>query len=273
VTAPVTAEGAAPARTRRRTRVLLVSGVVVGLAVAAVVVGRLSAPPPKPPQPPIGTQLDSALPADIANLPLTDEYGKPTNLAAFKGKVVVLTDFMTLCQEQCPITSEAMNEVDKSVERAGLGNRVEFVEISIDPQRDTPAQLHAYRTFAKLEPNFSLLTGSAADLAKLWKFMGVTVQKVPEGTPPATNWRTGETLTYDLDHSDALFYLDAAGNERYAIYGMPNGSGLQLTQGESSFLDDQGRQNLADTADAAWTKTQALQLVGWLTKHRLKLAS
>jgi len=50
------------------------------------------------------------LPPDIANTPLVDETGRTTNLAAFKGKIVVLTDFMTLCQEVCPITTAVLNQ-------------------------------------------------------------------------------------------------------------------------------------------------------------------
>jgi protein SCO1/2 len=256
---------------RNRTRVVIASvvGVVVLLG-AALVVGRINGAALSPPGETVGTQLNTPVPASIASLPLVDEYGHTTSLAAFHGKTVVLTDFMTLCQEVCPITTAELNEADSSVIKAGLSSKVQFVEITVDPERDTPDQLHAYRAFADLHPNFSLLTGTAANLATLWKSLGVAYEKQPEDNPPGINWRTGQPMTYDIGHSDVLMYLDANGNERYIIEGMSNGTTAPLTAGERSFLDDEGRANLTDTADATWTEPQALQTVSWLVGKHLK---
>jgi len=98
---PTTDAPTASGSSRRRPSRLVIAGIigVVALFVIALVVGRTSSSAPKPPGANVGTQLDTALPADIANTPLVDETGRTTNLAAFKGKIVVLTDFMTLCQE------------------------------------------------------------------------------------------------------------------------------------------------------------------------------
>ena len=255
-----------PAHRRRRRAVVLVTAAVVVLLAIALAVGQLSRPAPKPPS--AGTQLDSPLPSDIANLPLVDETGRTTNLAAFKGKTVVLTDFMTLCQEVCPITTAQLTQVDKKVTKAGLASRVQFVLITVDPQRDTPQQLHAYRSFAKLPSNFSLLTGDSDNLAKLWKYLGVGYQRVPEGNPPGIDWRTGKPLSYDIQHTDVLTYLDADSTQRFAIVGMPSGQKAPLTEGESAFLNDEGRANLKANDTANWTPQQSLQVVSWLTgKH------
>ena len=85
---------------------------------------------------------------------------------------------------------------------AGLARRVVLAEVSVDPARDDPARLAA---FAKLTgTNLELLTGRAAVLAKLWRYFGTWYQKVPEGTPPSTDWETGRPYTYDVDHSDGF---------------------------------------------------------------------
>jgi protein SCO1 len=152
-------------RSARRT--FLVAAAAFALFVTALLIGRAAAPPPKPPGASVGTQLNVVLPASIRQLPLTDEFGKTTNLAAFDGKVVVLTDFMTLCQEICPITTSELNQIDGTVTKAGLAGKVQFVNITVDPDRDSPARLHAYRAFANLLPNWTLLTGSASRLANL----------------------------------------------------------------------------------------------------------
>jgi protein SCO1/2 len=213
------------------------------------------------------------LPADIANTPLVDETGRTTNLASFNGKIVVLTDFMTLCQEVCPITTAVLNQVDQAVTKAGLGDKVQFVDITVDPGRDDPARLHAYRSFAKLLPNWTLLTGTPENLAKVLKYFGVGYEKTAEENPPGIDWLTGKPLTYDLTHSDVLIYLDESGHQRFMIQGMPVGSDAGLTDGELSFLNDQGRSNLTDSADASWTGDQALQVVSWLSKKHIKPAS
>jgi len=254
---------ATPKRSRQRLTIAGVAVVVVLFAIA-IVVGQSSSTAPKAPPSALGTALDNALPSDIAHLPLVDETGKATDLASFRGKIVVLTDFMTLCQEVCPITTAQLNQVDKAVTKAGLADKVQFVEITVDPDRDTPDQLHAYRAFAELPANFSLLTGTPENLAILWKYLGVGYDKQPQDDPPGINWRTGQPLTYDIQHTDVLMYLDAAGHERFDIVGMPNGTGAQLTSGEQGFLNDEGQENLTDTEDAAWTQAQALQVVSWL---------
>jgi protein SCO1/2 len=260
-------------RTDSRRRPLVVGVVVLAMLAAAFVVGRASTRPPGPPPAQLGTALDQAVPADIRQLPLTDEFGHPTNLAAFDGKIVVLTDFMTLCQEICPFTTAELNHVDDAATKAGLAGTVQFVNITIDPERDTPARLHAYRDFANLLPNWSLLTGTPENLALLWKYFGASYFKQPASATPSLDWMTGKPLTYDIAHSDVLLYLDKAGHERFIIQGMPDGHGAPLTAGERSFLSDTGFANLTQNQDVTWTEPQALQVVSWLTKKHLHLAS
>ena len=254
-------------------RTLMVAAGAFVLFAVAVLIGHASAKPPSPPSSQVGTQLNVVLPDAIRHLPLTDENGRPTNLAAFDGKIVVLTDFMTLCQEICPITTSELNQIDGAVNKAGLAGKVQFVDVTVDPERDDAAHLHAYRSFAGLLPNWSLLSGSAQSLATLWKYFGASYSKVAADSPAPTDWLTGKPLTYDIVHSDVLIYLDALGHERYVIEGMPNGTGAPLTSGERGFLSDEGRANLTDTADATWTEPQGLQVISWLTKKHLHAPS
>ena len=155
----------APSRSRRR---LVVAGVAtLALFAGAIAIGELAPGPVRPPSANVGTQLNAALPPEIAQLPLIDENGKATNLAAFAGKIVVLSDFMTLCQEVCPFTTSELNDIDKAALSPSMRNKIQFVNISVDPARDDPAHLHAYRAFAQLLPNWSLLTGTPENLATL----------------------------------------------------------------------------------------------------------
>jgi len=99
---------------------------------------------PGPPSAYLGTVVDRPVPAGIADLPLTTDAGRPTSLGAWHGQVVVLADFLTLCQGTCPLTTGNLLVMDRAVMAAGLGRRVRFAELTVDPERDTPARLRAY---------------------------------------------------------------------------------------------------------------------------------
>lgn len=229
--------------------VLAIVVVLVTGTLAVLAVGR-SAPPVT------GVQVDQQVP-DVA---LVDASGNPTSLAELQGRYVVLTPFLTLCQEVCPITTGAYLEMARAVAQAGLSSKVTFVEVTVDPGRDTPARLRAY---AKLTgANWDLLTGTPDNLAKLWAFFGVWYAKQPEASPPAIDWLTHRPETYDIAHSDGLFFLDPQGHERIAIVGTPDVGG-KLDPTLTSLLDATGRQNLHAPV-AAWTVRQALDDLGHL---------
>jgi protein SCO1/2 len=264
-----------PERPRtRRTKEAAILGavVVVALFVVAVVVGQQSKAAPKPPGENVGAQLNDPLPDNIASLPLVDEHGNDVTLSSFQGKVVVMTDFLTTCQEICPITTAVLNQVDQAVSKAGLADKVQFVDVTVDPGRDDPARLHAYRDFAKLLPNWTLLTGTPGNLDALLKYFGISYQKTAEDSQGGVDWLTGQPLTYDVSHSDVLIFLDQQGKQRFVMQGAPLGSNAPLTDGERAFLNDEGHENLTNAADGSWTGDQALQVVSWLTKKHIKAA-
>lgn len=207
--------------------------------------------------------------ASIASLPLTDDTGRTTDLGALRGRVVVLTDFLTLCQEVCPLTSANFAAMDRAVTAAHLEGKVQLVELTVDPERDTPARLQAYRKLFEAPANWSLLTGSPQVVAQIWSWFHVYYERVPEGSPPATDWWTGRPLTYDVDHEDVLAFLDTAGHERFVIDALPDARGRPLPPAMRASLDALGRQNLAKPAGDAWTAPQALGVLSWMVGRHL----
>ena len=93
----------------------------------------------------------------------------------------MLSSFLTLCQEECPLTTGIFQQLQASVRTAGLAGKVAFVEVTVDPGRDTPARLRAYRT--RFGVDWTLLTGTASRIRAFWKPLGVYYQNVPEGHP------------------------------------------------------------------------------------------
>lgn len=211
---------------------------------AAAAAGGLAATLGRGKQPLAGVAVDRAVP----RLPLVDEHGRPTSLAAYRGTVVVLAPTLTFCHEVCPITSGAFEQIGYDVRGAGLGGRVTILEVSVDPWRDSPARLRAYRRETGVD--FRLLTGTHAQLARFWHFFGVGFYPIGHGK------------TFDVGHTDGVFFVDERGHERIAIVGMPDLHG-RLSERLKRFLSASGRGNLAHPL-AGWTVEQALGDVGRL---------
>ncbi|GAC1595535.1 MAG: hypothetical protein NVS3B21_18650 [Acidimicrobiales bacterium] len=91
---------------------------------------------------------------------------------------------MTLCQEHCPIGTAAFVQTMRDYRATAADpSRVVFLSVTIDPTRDTPAQLPGCRALYvgnRPLPQWRLLTGSSSGIVKLWKFFHVYVQRVKE---------------------------------------------------------------------------------------------
>jgi protein SCO1 len=216
-----------------------------------------------------GTVSSRMIPESVASLRFTDDQGRSVSLAALRGKTVVLTDFLSLCQEVCPLTSANLGRVQQSLIAVSQQSSVELVEVTVDPERDTQERLAAYSTIIGAHGNWRLLTGSATDVAALWKWFGVAYERQPEPSPPGTDWWTGRPLTYDVGHSDVLFFLDSTGKERYLITGAPDASAVGVPRPLASFLNDEGRSNLASPTAGAWTARDVESVLSWLTGHHI----
>ncbi|MDX6255691.1 MAG: hypothetical protein QOJ11_2025 [Frankiales bacterium] len=246
-------------------RVWLLLPVMAMVALAACSTGHSDGPS----VPTAGTVAQRTVPDAVAQLAFQDDQGKPVTLSSLRGKTVVLTDFLSLCQEVCPLTSANLGLVRQAVDRAGRQGDIELVEVTVDPSRDTPARLAAYSKLLGASGNWKLLTGTAGNVAALWKWFGVAYERQPEPSPPAIDWWTGMPLTYDVGHSDVLFVLDQQGVERYLITGSPNAAAVPLPAALASFLNAEGRSNRASPEAGGWTATDVEAVLSWLTGARL----
>jgi protein SCO1/2 len=135
------------------------------------------------------------------------------------------------------------------------------MEITVDPGRDTPARLAAYAK--EFGADWVLATGTPANLDALWKFLGVSVQIVPEAQPAKVDWYTGRSLTYDVDHTDGYFLIGPSGDERFSDSTPPNLHG-HLAKKLTGLLNTGGLKNLDDQSAPNWTLGQALSSISWL---------
>ncbi len=210
-----------------------------------------------------------AKPRHVPTTTLVNQDDQKMSLASFRGKYLVLAPFLTLCQEECPLTSGVFQVLQSSVKRAGLADKVAFVEVTVDPGRDTPARLQAYER--RFGVDWTLLTGTAAQVKPFWDAFGVWYQKVPEGKPAEIDWWTGKPLTYDVDHDDGFILINPSGNERFITLDIPDLHGKLAAQ-LRSLLDSQGIQYLDHGAPGQdYSIPQALSALSWLVGRRIPL--
>lgn len=224
-------------------------------------------------RPPVPQGLGLIIPPGhlVPSVPLVDQDGHAVTLARFRGKYVMLAQFLTLCQDECPITTGAFQILQRSVEKAGLGNTVAFVEATVDPDRDSVARLRAYQQ--RFGADWTLLTGTDANIASLWKYFGVYYQKVPEDEPAAIDWWTGKALTYDVDHTNGFILIDPAGDERFITSELPYLHG-RLPSNLRSLLDNLGIEHLDNGIPGdSYTLPQAISALSWLVGRHIPLVT
>jgi cytochrome oxidase Cu insertion factor (SCO1/SenC/PrrC family) len=250
----------------RRGGFLAVVGVLSALAACG---SSVKAPPPS-----LGSVVDFGVPASIAHLPLTKPDGTTTDLAAYAGKAVMIADFLTECTDICPMISANTAALARAISADGQGGKVALLEISVDPQRDTPARLTAYqKLYGGPTSDWTLLRTSAANTKTLWKYFGVGYGRQKEPKPAAIDWLTHKPLTYDVFHLDDLIFLGANGHQRYIVNDDPNvqtGGGKLPPKQLVQFLNSKGsaalyKPNPVDT----WTVDQGLSVFSWLLNHKL----
>jgi protein SCO1 len=249
---------------QRGGRVVVVAVMLAGLAAC----GGSSI---KPPPPSLGSVVDFPVPADIENIPLTEANGTTTTLAAFKGKSVMIADFLSLCTDICPMISANTAAMARAINADGDGGKVALLEISVDPQRDTPARLRAYqKLYGGPLADWTLLRATPANTAKLWKYFGVEYQRTKEYKPASIDWLTHKPLTYDVSHSDDLIFLNSQGHQRFIVNADPDVQGKLPPNQLVRFLDPSGLKSLYHPDPVGdWTVSQGLQVMSWLTNHRL----
>ena len=211
----------------------------------------------------IGTELQK--PRPVPSVPLIDEQGKPFSFSQWRGKWVILAPSMTLCHEVCPLTTGALMELVNDVRLAGLSKQVVIAEATVDPWRDIPYRLRAYKKLTGAD--FAMLTGTQSEIKQLWKFFGVYYLRVPQGKPPDVDWLTHKPETFDVQHTDAIFFIDPSGQERIVDEGMASVDG-QLSPALKNLLSEQGIQNL-EHPQFPWTPSEALDDLYFLMNRNI----
>jgi protein SCO1/2 len=102
-----------------------------------------------------------------ANFKLVNQLGDTVQLYDIKGKAIVINLFFTSCGSICPQLTRSMAKLQQSFIKGGNTRRkidtsvVQFISLSIDPERDSVSVLKSYADRFGVNPdNWWLLTGN-----------------------------------------------------------------------------------------------------------------
>ena len=138
-----------------------------------------------------GVALDPPEPAPA--LRLASAGGDAFDLAAQRGSVVLLFFGYTQCPDVCPTTLAEWAQV-----RRALGDdaeRVRFVFVSVDPERDTPAIARDYAR--RFDSTFVGLVADSVTMARLTPDFHLAAHAVPSAAGEYTMSHGSHFLVYD----------------------------------------------------------------------------
>ena len=103
------------------------------------------------------------------------------------------------CPDMCPMTMKKM-AMAKSNLSSEASSKVNFIMISVDPDRDTPEKMQQY--VEAFNPSFTGITGNIEVIYKL----------ATDLTLPFVPVIASDNINYDMDHSMNLAVIDPNGN-------------------------------------------------------------
>lgn len=107
----------------------------------------------------------------IPNARLTDQNGRVVRFYddVVRDRVVVIQFFFVHCDGICPLSTGKMLAMREALGER-VGRDIDFVSITLDPERDTPAVLAEYARNLDAGPGWTFLTGAKADIEALrWR--------------------------------------------------------------------------------------------------------
>lgn len=114
--------------------------------------------------------------SQVPNFQLVNQQGQTVTLADFKGKGIVVSFLYTRCPypDKCPMIGRKLDALSQLSSKIGRDNDLQILAVTLDPTHDKPEVLKAYaRGFDKDHKNWSFLTGSESDIARVAGAFGV----------------------------------------------------------------------------------------------------
>ena len=136
---------------------------------------------------------------------LTDQSGKTVRLSDYRGKVVLVNFMFTKCPDYCPTLTAVLANVQDSLIREGLGDQVQFLSITVDPENDTPELLRRFAGAMHVDMEaWDFLTGPQSAIEDVTGAYGVFFARSASGS---------------VDHNLLTSVIDRSGGMRVQYVG------------------------------------------------------
>jgi protein SCO1 len=143
----------------------------------------------------------------------TSDVGREVKLGVLRGRPQVVAMFFAQCEYACPLLVHHMKALEAALPEP-LRGKVDFLLVTFDTERDTPAALRAYRERQRLaDERWTLLHGRADDVRELAALLGINYAKDARG---------------QFAHSNVLTVLNPEGEIVYQHVGLGDGTGALL---------------------------------------------
>lgn len=149
----------------------------------------------------------------LAPFALQDQHGQPFTNERLRGKWSFVFFGYTTCPDICPTTLTVFTQLYKQLP-ADLQADTQMVFATVDPERDTVAQLQQYMPF--FHADFIGLTGEPTAVDAFARSFGVAYSKIPQ-----------EGGSYLVDHSVRVFLINPEGG-RHALFAPTQGAGFEV---------------------------------------------
>jgi len=157
---------------------------------------------------------------------LTNQDGKRVGLKDLRGKSLAITFIFARCVDTCPLLTAKMAGIQNRLGNA-FGPQVNFVSITVDPERDTPEVLRRYAVGHQANTSgWAFLTGTPAEVREVAKRYGIYYKKNPRG---------------DVDHTFLTSLVDQNGTLRVQYMGVKFNPDEMLRDLQSLVRDAQTR--------------------------------
>ena len=139
--------------------------------------------------------------ADIGGaFDLINQDGVAVSEASALGKPQLIYFGFSYCPDICPTALQKMGAVQARIDPSG--DKLNYIFISVDPERDTPESLKLYITANGFPKGLMGYTGTLDQIEAVKSAYKVYSQKVP--TPDSA-------ADYTVDHSDIMYLMNKDG--------------------------------------------------------------
>jgi protein SCO1/2 len=169
---------------------------VLVIALVALVAALMLIPRARDGLPVATTATVLDVPRALPEVRLIDAAGRAMSLGDLGGRPTLVFFGFTNCPDICPLTLAVIAEAMAAL-RADRPDRAPHVLfVSVDPARDTPAQIQAY--LRGFDSEFLGATADEPTIAPLLDALGVSVHKESQGSE-----------TYNVVHNGTIYVLDS----------------------------------------------------------------